>query len=90
LSVSPDARSRADGGVAEGQLQVLLVDERYRRRGIGMALMSIAEQELRLRSMHIGSVLLAHMFKQMAKLVMRRASSAGWPWRRMHAVALSA
>src|SRR5450759_3930825 len=59
LSVSLDARSRADGGVAEGQLQALLVDERYRRRGTGMVLMSIAKQELRLRGMHIGSVLLA-------------------------------
>ena len=59
MSVSLDARSRADGGVAEGQLQALLVDERYRRRGTGMVLMSIAKQELRLRGMHIGSVLLA-------------------------------
>lgn len=38
---------------------MLLVDERYRRRGTGMVLMSIAKQELRLRGMHIGSVLLA-------------------------------
>jgi hypothetical protein len=51
--------------------------------------MSIAEHELCLRGMRIESVLLALMFKKMARLWMRRASPAGWPWRRMQAVSLS-
>jgi hypothetical protein len=54
-----------------------------------MARMSIAEHELCLRGMRIESVLLALMFKKMARLWMRRASPAGWPWRRMQAVSLS-